>query len=757
MSSAADPTAAFFANLRSSGLLRQEQLQELWAWVAAVRPDVQALAKEINQRGWLTAYQIKEIFKGRGRELTLDRYSLQDLLGEGGMGRVYRAHDNRMGRDVAIKIIRKDKLTHPAAAARFKQEIEALGQMKHPNVVQVYDADLTGSTHYYVMELIDGTDLTKIVQARGPLPVPEACEYIRQAALGLQHAYEKGLVHRDIKPSNIIVYRNGLTVKLVDLGLARLMDNEPAGGAEEGHRITQEGFVIGTPDFLAPEQARNPMAVDIRADIYALGGTLYYILTGKVPYEGATPTEKLLKHCTEPPPGLLLQRMDAPQQVEQIIHWCMAKAPEARPQIPLQLAQALQPLCPVNPVNVSGRVPVQTGAVPVLNSGRHPVPTGAGVMSAPPAGAPAYPAPYPGQFPAPMPPGYGPPPGYHYPAPPGYPPQQAAPMPLEAAEPDPNRSSQVFKLPPQSTTDDPIRRRAERGFPWSTLLLGFGILFVVGLLGWAVYAQFIRPEVTGPEPFTNSQGMKMVKIEPGTFKMGSLDGDTGRRADEGPQHEVTIKRPFLISTTEVTHSQYLKVMGSSPSKSAEKAAKAQNLPVDFVTWDEANDFCKKLTELEKAQPYARKGWAYRLPTEAEWEYAARAGSDKAFSFGPQLILGKQGLFRSIENDPLGIGEEMDKAPLLPQEVGKTEPNAFGLHDVHGNVAEWCSDWYRPSYPSDGPRTEPTGPIDGDKRVVRGGSFKKTAADCRSASRDGVRPNAPRDDVGFRVVYAPLPR
>ncbi|MBA4188551.1 MAG: hypothetical protein C0467_11145 [Planctomycetaceae bacterium] len=765
--SAADPTAAFFANLRASGLLRQEQLQELWAWVAAARPDVQALAKEVSQRGWLTAFQLKEIFKGRGRDLTLDRYSLQDLLGEGGMGRVYKAHDNRMGRDVAIKIIRKDKLTHPAAAARFKQEIEALGQMKHPNVVQVYDADLTGTTHYYVMELIDGKDLTKLVTERGPLPVAEACEYIRQAALGLQHAFEKGLVHRDIKPSNIIVSGNGLVVKLVDLGLARLMDNEFAAGAEDGHRITQEGFVIGTPDFLAPEQARNPMAVDIRADIYALGGTLYYILTGKVPYEGATPTEKLLKHCTDPPPGLLLQRMDAPAQVEQIIHWCMSKQMESRPQFPLQLAQALQPLCPATTNNYAGAASGRhSAAVGMLNTGRPPMQPGTGAH-----------APLPQQYSAPAP-GYGPPPGYPYQAPPpgypqqapppgypqqqapppGYPPQHAPPPGYAPAEPvpDPNRSSQVFKLPPQTTADDPIRRRAENGFPWSLVLLGLGILFVIGLLGWAVYSQFLRPPETAPDAFTNTLGLKMVKIEAGTFKMGSVDGELGRKSDEGPAHDVVIKRPFLISATEVTHSQFLKVMGSSPSKSSAKASKAQNLPVEYVTWDEANDFCKKLTELEKAQPHARKGWAYRLPTEAEWEYAARAGADRPFTFGSQIIYGKQSLFRPSDKDELGIGGEFGKPPLLPQEVAKTDPNGFGLFDMHGNVAEWCSDWYKAAY-TEGSVTDPTGPTDGDKRVVRGGSFKDESKGVRSAARAGVRPGDRRDDVGFRVVYAPIPK
>jgi eukaryotic-like serine/threonine-protein kinase len=753
MSNAADPTAAFFANLRASGLLQTAQLQELWNWIAATRPDVQGLAKEISRRGWLTAFQIKEIFKGRGHDLRLDRFVLKDLLGEGGMGRVYKAVDTRMGRDCAVKIIRKDKLSHPAAASRFKQEIEALGKMpKHPNVVHVYDAELDSDTQYYSMELIDGTDLTKMVRSRGPLPIPEACEYIRQAALGLQHAFEAGLVHRDIKPSNIIVARDGRNVKLVDLGLARLMENEIESDAG---RITQEGFVIGTPDFLSPEQARNPMGVDIRADIYALGGTLYYILTGKVPFDGANPTEKLLKHCTEPPPSLLAQRTDAPVQVEQIIHWCMAKPLEARPQTPLQLALALQPFCPVLPPTFAGP-----------SSGRHAVVPKTGA----PAPIPAESAPHPpllpgtGQHPAAPPappPGYQyPPPGYPYPIPPqpGYPgayPPGFPPVP----EPDPNRSSQVFKLPPQTTEDDPIRRRSEGGFPWSIVLLSLGAVFVIALFGFAIWRGFLSSNTddSPPDSFTNSRGIRMVRLEGGKFRMGSPLGEVGRRADEGPQHEVAIRGPLLISATEVSHTQYLQVMKVSPAKSGNMAHKAQNLPVESVTWDEANDFCQALTEQEKNQPWMRKGWAYRLPTEAEWEYAARAGTETPFAVGDgnQIIYGKQALFLPVEDDKVGVDGDPRKPPPLPHEVGKTEANRFGLYDVHGNVAEWCQDWYKPSYSGDGALVDPTGPTDGDRRVVRGGSFKNPATDIRSASRYGLRPNERRDDVGFRIVYAPV--
>jgi serine/threonine protein kinase len=709
MSSAGDPTAAFFANLRSSGLLRQSQLQELWAWVATTQSDVPNLAKEITRRRWLTPFQIKEIFRGRGRELRIDRFVLEDLLGEGGMGRVYKAIDTRLGRTVALKLIRPERLQHAAAQARFDHEILALSKMKHPNVVDVFDAGKLGDTHYYVMEYVDGIDLTRMVRDTGPLPVLEACDYIRQAALGLHHAYEKGLVHRDIKPSNILVSRTNRLVKLVDLGLARLMENDQAVGGEQAGRITQEGFVIGTPDFLAPEQARNPMAVDIRADIYALGGTLYYLLTGKTPFEGANPTEKLLRHCTEPPPSLLQRRPDAPVALEQIIHWCMAKQPESRPQTPLQLAVALQPFCPVTPLGY-----------PTTTSGRHPIPVAPPPVQVPPVPASAVTA-----VSAPEPP-----------------------------QPDPVRSSMVFKLPPQLTSTDPIRRRARPNFPWSTVLLGLGSVLVIAILGYAAYLAFLRPDEPPLESFTNSLGIKMVKLDGGTFRMGSSPSEPGYSAEEAPAHTVTLTAPFLISATEVSHGQYLKLMGSSPSRLAPKAYRGQYRPVDSITWDEANEFCQKLTQVEKDQNWSRRGWAYRLPTEAEWEFAARAGTETPFAFGNQLEFEKQGLFRPLDSDPLGVGGGTE-VPLLTQEVGKSKANPFGLHDMHGNVAEWCLDWYRPSYPSEEAQLNPTGPSDGDKRVIRGGSFRTPATGARSAARSGVRPNERRDDVGFRIVYAPI--
>jgi eukaryotic-like serine/threonine-protein kinase len=303
--------------------------------------------------------------------------------------------------------------------------------------------------------------------------------------------------------------------------------------------------------------------------------------------------------------------------------------------------------------------------------------------------------------------------------------------------------------------DDPIRRRSERGVPWSTILLGFGALIVIGILGFGIYVGFLRPSEPPVETFINTQGLRMQKLDGGSFRMGSPESEAGHRDWESPQHEVTIKGPFLMAATEVSHAQFASLMGFSPSKSSDKAARAQNRPVEYVTWDEANDFCRKLTETEKEQQqkWTRKGWAYRLPTEAEWEYAARAGTETPYAFGEQIVYEKQALFRPSEEDLQGMAPGT-KPLAFPQEVGKTEANAFGLHDMHGNVAEWCLDWYKSGYSTESRQDNPTGPSSGDKRVVRGGSFKDPATGVRSASRAGVRPSERNDNVGFRIVYAP---
>jgi eukaryotic-like serine/threonine-protein kinase len=364
----ADPILAFCEALAEKNVLDAAQLAAVDELRAGLT-DVRALAKELIQRQWLTTWQATMLLKNRANDVQLGSYVLLELLGEGGMGKVYKARHQLMGRVVALKVIRRERLTNKDAVRRFQREIQAAAQLSHPNVVLAYDADQIGDIHFFAMEYVDGIDLGRLVKDKGPLPIREACDYIRQAAHGLQHAHERGLIHRDIKPTNLLLtmsreesVRAALSgviaspssarlgsnepvtgvVKILDLGLARLQ--ETADG-EAPSRLTHEGFVIGTPDFLAPEQARNASKVDIRADIYALGGTLFYLLTGEVPYPGGTPTEKLLRHAIDPVPEVRPLRPEVPDEITALLRRLMAKQPEDRFQTPGELAVALEPFC----------------------------------------------------------------------------------------------------------------------------------------------------------------------------------------------------------------------------------------------------------------------------------------------------------------------------------------------------------------------------------------------------------------------------
>lgn len=331
----------FLEAILASKVLPPEIERNLMAWAKAMNTDSATIASHAVGQGWLTPYQVQRIHAGKGQKLSIGPYILLDILGEGSMGRVFKARHNKMGRTVALKVIRKELLSNQRVVLRFQQEIRAVGQIMHPNFVLTFDADTVGSQHFVAMELIDGSDLKSLVVKHGPMPMHVACEYVRQAALGLQHVCELNMVHRDVKPSNLMVTKQGI-IKVLDMGLAMLHDSE---GGEFEKRIIGDGTILGTPDFLAPEQAMNSSAVDTRADIYALGGTLFYLLSGKVPYEAPTARAKIQRHAKEPPPSVLRHRPELPPQLDALIQWLMAKQPEHRFQAPVQVAIALHPFC----------------------------------------------------------------------------------------------------------------------------------------------------------------------------------------------------------------------------------------------------------------------------------------------------------------------------------------------------------------------------------------------------------------------------
>jgi serine/threonine protein kinase len=327
---------------RRFSLLMPGQMNELYGGgLSDSKP--RSLARELMRRGWLTGYQVNRLLQGQAEDLRIGQYLVVERLGAGATGQVFKARHLNMNRTVALKVIRKELLEDTEVVARFYREMRVIGRLSHPHVVHAYDAGPVGGVHLIVMEYIEGTDLNRLVKQSGPLPVAQACEYVRQAALGLQHAHEQGLVHRDIKPPNLLLARvpGGFgTVKVADLGLARL--RKRTGDQSLSSTLTPFGSgVMGTPDYLAPEQALDFHGADIRADIYSLGCTLFYLLTGQPPFPSGTLTEKLVRHQESVPPDLERFRADVPARVTRLLWQMLAKQPENRCQTPAEVAEAL--------------------------------------------------------------------------------------------------------------------------------------------------------------------------------------------------------------------------------------------------------------------------------------------------------------------------------------------------------------------------------------------------------------------------------
>jgi serine/threonine protein kinase len=282
---------------------------------------------------------IDTVFAKAAGPKRLGDYELLEELGKGGMGVVYRARHVLLNQTVALKLLPERFLNEPQAISRFRREMQSIGGLDHPNIVRAHNAGEADRQHFLVMEYVDGINLQQLVIDYGPLPVGAACEMIRQAALGLQHAHEHGLVHRDVKPANLMLNRRG-TVKILDLGLARLHASQLSQG------LTQEGIPMGTVDYMAPEQWEDSSRVDIRADIYSLGCTLFHLVAGQAPYADTTydtNRKKLMAHTVAPIPIVSQRREDAPEELDDVLGLMMAKEPHERFETPTEVAEALEP------------------------------------------------------------------------------------------------------------------------------------------------------------------------------------------------------------------------------------------------------------------------------------------------------------------------------------------------------------------------------------------------------------------------------
>ncbi len=994
---------------------------------------------------------------------TIDQYTLLEKLGEGGMGAVYKARQTMLDKIVAVKVLPKGRIEDESARTRFEREMKAVGRLEHPNIVRAMDARRVEGQHLLVMEYVDGQDLNELVRCAGPLPVADACEMVRQAALGLQCAHEHGLVHRDIKPSNLMITQQG-QIKLLDLGLARFHSED----APAGREVTAAGQIMGTPDYMAPEQISDTHAVDIRADIYALGCTLYKLLAGRPPFSGPdyrTAFDKQKGHVDHEPPSIGRVRMDVSDELVTVVDKMLIKDPEERFATPAEVAEAMEPFAAgcdlpgmlkqakqiIDPDEgslseistedrssaLAGTVPQIAAPEPVGKRGRWTwVAVGAALAGVVALGviltltnrygtlvvecddpnvqvavmrngkevevanaesgwtirlkSGEYDVELKGgneQFQIdqdsvvvkrgdevvvrvalkrPDKPKLAP-----------FDPSTVKPLrTLEghtdrvegvAFSPDGRRiisgggghkeygeikvwdtatGEKILTIkehtsPVRSVAFSPDGRRIVSGGEYGTVKVwnvatSEATLTFKGHMG-AVFSLAFSPNgrqiasgswdrtakvwdaatgkeiltfnghtgpvcsvvfspdgsrivsgsydgtakvwdaATGKEILTlkghtnrvlsvrfsldgrwivsgsqdktvkvweaatgeeirtlkghadsvnsvafspdgkwivsgsqdktvrlwdaeigketltlkghthdvNSvafspdgrqivsgsaditiklwgspkiiaatppskpaptqvevpkdekeitvdlpDGVKMdfVLIPAGKFLMGNADGE----ADEKPEHQVTITKPFYLGKYEVTQDQWRAVMGANPSKFLAGAN-----PVEQISWDESQAFLRRLN--------AKRGMSdgeFRLPTEAQWEYACRAGSTTRYCFG---------------NDPAELGDYgwWDKnADGRPHPVGQKKPNAWGLYDMHGNVFEWCADWYGEGYYGQSPSSDPMGPLSGKERVLRGGAWDYRSDYCRSSYRQWGTPAWRHKNLGLRVVFCP---
>jgi serine/threonine-protein kinase len=663
--------------------------------------------------------------------MMLGHYQLLERIGSGGMGQVFKAVHPTMQRVVAVKIMAPNLVQDPRARVRFLREVRSAARLSHPNIVIAHDAAEEAGRCFLVMEYVEGCDAAHLLAQHGPPTVGAACAIVRQAALGLQHAHEQGMIHRDVKPGNLVVAprrpptREGgrpvaipmgwpvdPLVKVLDFGLARFQAGDPEhpSATALGTPLTREGHVVGTPEFMAPEQACNSGLTDIRSDIYSLGCTFYCLLTGRPPFSGPSLLEVMVQHLQSEPPPVTETRPEVPPGIVAVAERMLAKRPEDRYQHPGEVAEALRPW-----VAAATPTPAQAVAAPVQPVDLFPETRSTSVPALVTPSAPTVSA--------------GPPP----------------------------RPSAVTRAVTSTA----------RAFLGCAAL--FALLLVSMVVGWLLLTHHNQDQ----PPATNADAARA----------GSLPGMTLVHLPAGPLDpswlagaRVEVPSDFEVSVTEVTREQFRAFARGKPyrtdaergtgghtgalavspdgkggwSESATWDAWKPDLPPDTpvvcVSWRDAVQFCNWLSARENLTPcYALHGgpgdWecdfkadGYRLPTEAEWEYAARAG-DQAPYPGPGELL-QSGWFR-------------DNAAGRPHPVGGKQKNPRGLCDTWGNVWEWCWDWN--ATPGQKPLLSPTGPDAGSERVVRGGGWCDPAPVSAARTRKGWPPDYRATDLGFRVA------
>jgi formylglycine-generating enzyme required for sulfatase activity/serine/threonine protein kinase len=634
------------------------------------------------------------------------RYRIVETLGVGAMGLVFLAEDSLLSRRVALKLPHYNGDVDVSFRDRFLREARVAAAIDHPNVCPIYDIGEHHGVPYLVMPVIAGTPLSKLIVRDQPWCPERAVDLVQRLALAVEAAHARGVIHRDLKPANIII-RNQDEPTVMDFGLAQLIN-------KQGRRLSEQS-VLGTPDYMAPEQIQNASAIGPATDVYSLGVIFYELLTGRRPFESEGPLlalfNQILTGRLAPPSSL---RPGLEPWFDAVCLKALARKPEDRYASMKIFAQELSPSLPVT---VLSRDP--EGPLPVLRL--HPVKD----VDLDPARTMLLQVRVTRQHcKGPIELRLG-----------GLPDQVSVTRGLISADSDRG----VLKL------------KAEAGMAPGPMT-GRVLALAAEVRAEASVRVTVRPPRLKRE-LVNSLGMTFLAVPAGRFVMGSQPDERHRCADE-EQHEVEITSPFYLGAYPVTQQEYERVMGTKPSDFSATGSfrdrvagmDTRHFPVDSVSWEDAREFCKRLSELPEEKKHGR---AYRLPTEAEWERACRGGTAASSPFGiGDCISVSSDVMNCDGNYPYG---EAAKGTYLMRTcpVGSYRPNALGLFDMHGNIWEWCEDRYG-AY-DDTILRDPFGPATGERRVLRGGSWNDLAWDCRSACRLRFEPSIRLNYVGFRVL------
>jgi formylglycine-generating enzyme required for sulfatase activity len=617
------------------------------------------------------------------------------------MGVVWKAHDEELERTVALKVLPEMVAGDPDALRELKRETQHCLELTHPNIVRVYDFLNDGRGAAIAMEFVEGETLARrrASAPSGCMDVAELAPLVRQLCAALDYAHTKArVVHRDLKPANLLVTQTG-ELKISDFGIARSL-------TETHTRLTGRtpGDTSGTLPYMSPQQVqgRKPTVTD---DIYSLGATLYDLLTGRPPFHRGDAYSLMLQIRENAPLALAAQRAELeskgapiPREWEETILACLAKEPDGRPRS-------------------AGEVAARLGiAVAEFAEAKAVIETSVAVPRAAVAEAVRLGSP------------------------------QAVP-PLESAGEHQRAESGESRREPLRAEAPRSRRRWLIAAAAAVILLGLGG-YLFRPRGGAIPPEELtaaNPETSaGAEKLPRPQAgrawtvpdldLQMAYIRPGTFTMGSPSSEEDRYDDEGPQTRVKLTRGYWLGRTEVTQRQWEALRGNNPA-----TFKGADRPVEQVSWTEAMEFCRKLTEGERSAGRLPDGYAYTLPTEAQWEYACRAGTTRPYAGSGNLD--EMGWFRSNSGN-------------TTHPVAQKRSNAWGLYDMHGNVREWCLNW-NDNYPG-GSITDPAGPAAGSRRVNRGGDWNNSARFCRSTDRGALKPGTRFFYLGFRLALAPSP-